>query len=846
VDELRSGFGLGPDLTSRDEQVSALIADMAERWDLGECPTAEEYLARYPDLADHPEGAVRLVYEEFCLREERGETVRDEEFYQRFPQWCKLLKALLDCHRLLNDGQPVAPAPPTTAPETLVDDFTLLTELGRGAQGCVYLARQRSLEDRPVVLKISPYRGREHLNLARLHHSYIVPLYAMHEDADRDRRVLCMPYFGGATLKDVLTELQSRPVPQRTGHDLIAALDRLQASSPVHLPWQGPARPFLSRLSYDRAISWLGVCLADALHHAHERGFVHLDVKPGNVLLAADGQPMLLDFHVAQQPVLADTLAPEGFGATLLYMSPEQNLALKAMELGLPVPQTVDGRSDIYTLGLVLYEALGGTLHSDRELVVSEQDVARLPVSPGLRAILARCLARKPKDRYAGAHLLAEDLRRHIKDLPLLGVRNHSWRERWQKWRRRQPAALPLAVMLGTVLLASLVLGGVYFSYRTDQLAQVQQALHEGKDQLQRQQYEQAATTLQTALEQANQLGAEATRAELEREGQRARRALLAQKLHKMADTFRFAQGGSVVTAEPVDSLRERWARVWDSRTQLLACDGLELDAALEQQIKTDYLDLALIWADLRVRLAGTNKDLARREALATLREAEESLGTSLVLCRQQQELATALGDTPTASEAEQKAATLTPRTTWEYSVLGRLYLQQEQLEKAADYLSQALERQPQDFWANFYYGHCAYQRKDYPEAASAFRVCLALAPEAAEVHYNFALAQIGLQQRQRALKALDRALQLKPAFAAAAFNRALLHHQEQRYPEALADLDRALQSGHDPAQVYHQLARVHLANQDPATALTAITQALQIQPEDEEARRLRDRLLRQ
>lgn len=846
MDELRSGFAGGPELSPTDEHVSALIADMAERWDLGECPAAEEYLARYPELAEQPEGAVRLIYEEFCLREERGEPAQAEEFYQRFPAWCKLLQALLDCHRLLNDGLPADAAPPTTAPETLLGDYTLVTELGRGGQGCVYLARQRSLEDRPVVLKISPYRGREHLNLARFQHTHIVPLYAMHEEADSDRRVLCMPYFGGAALKDVLAELGHKPLPQRTGQDVLTALDRLQAQAPVQLPWQGPVRHFLARLSYDRAISWLGVCLAEALHHAHERGFVHLDVKPGNVLLAADGQPMLLDFHVAQKPVLADTQAPEGFGATPLYMSPEQNLALKAMELGLPVPQTVNGRSDIYSLGLVLYEALGGTLHSEREPVVTKEDVARLPVSPGLRAILARCVARKSSERYASANLLAEDLRRHIKDLPLLGVRNRSWRERWHKWRRRQPAALPLTVMLAAVLLASLVLGSVYFSYRADRRMQIQQALRDGREQLQHRHYAQAVTTLQTALEQASRLGDEAACAELERAGKQARRALLAQKLHTMAETFRFAQGGSVQGVGSVDALRQRWRKVWDSRKQLLQHEGLELDPALEQQIKTDYLDLALIWADLRVRLASANKILARREALATLIEAEESLGTSLVLCRQQQELAAALGDTSTAKAAEQKAANLTPRTTWEYVVLGRHCLQQEQLEKAAGYLSQALERQPQDFWANFYSGHCAYQRKDYAEAASAFRVCLALASETAEVYYNYALAQLGLQQTQRALKAFDQALRLKPDFAAAAFNRALLHAQEQRYSEALTDLDRALRSGHDPALIYHEMARIHLARQDPAAALAALSQVLKIQPDDEEARRLRERLLRQ
>ncbi len=288
-------------------QATPLVEAMAAAWHRGEHPRAEDFLARHPELGD--EAAIRLIYEEVCLRQEAGEEVDPAEVVGRFPGWKAELEVLLDCHRLMQPTR--APAFPDVG--EVLGGFRLLAELGRGGLGRVFLASQPSLADRPMVLKVTPCGREEHLSLARLQHMNIVPLYSEQVLPDRDLRILCMPYLGGATLGRVLDLLRDRPPARRTGKHLLDALDRVQEALPVTLPGQGPFRGIIARASYAQAIVWIGACLADGLQYAHDRGLVHMDIKPSNVLLTGDGQPMLLDFHLARGPIGPEDRCPRGW-----------------------------------------------------------------------------------------------------------------------------------------------------------------------------------------------------------------------------------------------------------------------------------------------------------------------------------------------------------------------------------------------------------------------------------------------------------------------------------------------------------------------------------------------------
>ena len=177
------------------EWVSRQVRAMAATWACGEQIDAEELIKLYPGLST--ENAIRLVYEEVCLRRESGAQVVTEEVIARFPQWKDELALLLGCDRLL---WPLSRAPEFPQVGEVLGPFKLIAELGQGASGKTYLAAEPALADRLVVLKIIPDDQEEHLSLARVQHTHIIPLFSEHTFPDSGLRVLCMPYLGGTSL----------------------------------------------------------------------------------------------------------------------------------------------------------------------------------------------------------------------------------------------------------------------------------------------------------------------------------------------------------------------------------------------------------------------------------------------------------------------------------------------------------------------------------------------------------------------------------------------------------------------------------------------------------------------
>jgi serine/threonine protein kinase len=314
-------------------------------------------------------------------------------------------------------------------------DYELLEEIGRGGQGIVYLARQKSL-NRTVALKVislGQWASRAHLKrfrreaqtTASLDHPNIVSIYDVGE-CDGSC-YFSMKFVEGGQLDEVVGRV---PMPIRQAVEVVAKLSR-------------------------------------TVHYAHQHGILHRDIKPGNILLDTNGEPHLADFGLARLVEAESTVTrAEEMMGTPSYMAPEQVVGSNAQ---------LTSATDVYGLGAVLYQLLtrhlpfaAGTTYEIIQLLLdTEPRQPRLwnaKIDRELSTICLKCLEKDPKRRYSSALALAEDLEHWLKHEPIQakpgGFFAHAW-----KWARREPAIAALIASL--VALAGVIAWNVWKSELT-------------------------------------------------------------------------------------------------------------------------------------------------------------------------------------------------------------------------------------------------------------------------------------------------------------------------------------------------------------------------------------------
>jgi tetratricopeptide (TPR) repeat protein len=323
-----------------------------------------------------------------------------------------------------------------------------------------------------------------------------------------------------------------------------------------------------------------------------------------------------------------------------------------------------------------------------------------------------------------------------------------------------------------------------------------------------------------------------------------AQRAETAEELHCLVNRLRLEWGSEAPVSEPIRALEPRLRATWEARAQLLIQIRSDLTPEAARQLEVDLLELGILWANLRVRLASDRQsDLRRREALHVLAEAEAQFGNHAILERERQSYAEALRLDDLARTAAQRRAALVPVSAWEHYALGRSLFDAGDLDAAAQEFAASSILQPQDLWSRFCQGLCAYRLRHFDAALAAFDVCVALAPSTAECYYNRARSHAALGNTEAALADYNRALALDPKLSVAALNRGVLLFRQGRYPEALADFQRAQVGKASPAIVHYNLALAYHAQNDSVAARTHLEAALRLAPGEKVFRDLQCRL---
>jgi tetratricopeptide (TPR) repeat protein len=224
-----------------------------------------------------------------------------------------------------------------------------------------------------------------------------------------------------------------------------------------------------------------------------------------------------------------------------------------------------------------------------------------------------------------------------------------------------------------------------------------------------------------------------------------AQNARLGDQLHEVVNQLRFLDSVEPPSSDRMQSIVNGCESVWNERFRILRAAESVDDQEFLERVRRDLLDLAILWSDLRVRLAEPPQVAAARDvALQILSDAESLVGSSTVLTHERGRHSLALGRADAAPQADDDR----PLSTWDNFALGRAKLRENDAATAAKYLDKAIELEPDAFWPHFHRGVCAYRLGQFDEAVTEFSVCVALGPDYPACVENLRLAKLASQKK--------------------------------------------------------------------------------------------------
>lgn len=521
-----------------------------------------------PEISEDP---LDVLAESFLARYRRGERPALTEYTERHPHLAGSIRELFPALVELEDlGSALGPVQGDSPIPDHLGEYRILRVIGRGGMGVVYEAVQESLGRRVAlkVLSASPHTPVQHFErfqreariAARLHHGHIVPVFGV--GVDSGVSYYAMQFIAGQGLDEVLGELrQGESGSTRKVADGSATAN--QSSSTTFLSG-APANFF-------RNVARLGQQAAEALAYAHDQGVLHRDIKPSNLILDTQSHLWVADFGLATIDGADDLTRPGDLIGTIRYMAPER------------FEGRADARSDVYSLGVTLYEMLGRVRafpESDHAALmdqIADGSCKKLrsidPAIPrDLETIVHKAMAREPEKRYAGAAALAEDLRRFVAG-EAIAARPPSVIESVGLWAKRNPAwaALMLVCFLSLTAIAGIV--GVYSVKLRGALSEANANLTEAQAQNQR--ADENLADLRQAVDQFTRL--------IERDPRLQMVDLTPVRRKLLESAVEFYEKIAAQSGDRIDVLVAR-ARTFDRIGTLLSTLGRSNDAKLQYE----------------------------------------------------------------------------------------------------------------------------------------------------------------------------------------------------------------------------------------------------------------------
>jgi serine/threonine protein kinase/predicted Zn-dependent protease len=689
-----------------------------------------------------------------------------------------------------------------------VPGYEVLGELGRGAMGVVFKARQTKL-NRFVALKMvlagahaDPHQlarfYTEAEAVASLQHANIVQIYEVGEHEGLP--FISIEYVEGETLS---RKIDGKPRPPREAAET-------------------------------------SVLLASGMAAAHASGIVHRDLKPSNILLTRDGVPKITDFGLAKRLEGDSSHTKSG---TLLgspsYMSPEQARG------DIRATGTL---SDLYSLGAILYELLTGrapfigpTVLETLMMVREQEPVPPTRLQPkcprDLETICLKCLQKEPGKRYPNCQALADDLRHFVAGEPIQARPVNLFEKSW-RWCRRNPRVAGLSASVAILLLAMIVtlsIMTVRLSRERDALAKTRdvavQRLDEATRRISDGNYRQAQDILQWSDPLLSHADLSDVRSNLE--------TLTAQvdvyaKFHGLLDNARFASRfGTRKQKELGRDYCHQLLGLYDeieSRTGGGASGLPPLSVDQQQLFKEDAFE-ALVTAALVERELAFDTDEAMRKAAATkaigwLNRAERLLPGTRALYVQRSPCWAEVGKPEAETADDEKAKAIVPTSAVDLfwhgfanHMRGDKALAEKDKEAAHDFYHKEiadyagfLQQRPDHFWGYFNWANAHVQlgsRNDLYEAIIGYTACIRLKPDFPWPYNNRGTVHHRLGQNELAVVDFNRALKLDPKYPDPYSNRGLANLALKKTNAAHGDFSKAIALNTDAAEAYE--ARVDI-----------------------------------